>query len=194
MFYEKYKPHIEAMLFVSGDPVPAARLAAALDIDEENVHLLAASLKEELRRQNRGLALQEIAGGYQLCTRPDLAPFLERLGEIKEDKLSPSALETLSIIAFKQPITRQEIEQIRGVKIDRILLRLLDRDLIRETGRKQALGRPILYGTTEEFLKSFGLKSLKELPALPELSEADLELLPETETAPDSLEPTEKTQ
>lgn len=174
MFYEKFKPHIEAMLFIGGDPVPAARLAAALEIDEENVHLLVASLKEDLARANRGLTVQEVAGGYQLCTRTDLAPFIERLAEVREDKLSPSALETLSIIAFKQPITRQEIEQIRGVKVDRILLRLLERELIRETGRKQALGRPILYGTTDAFLKCFGLNSLRELPALPELSEADL--------------------
>lgn len=179
MFYEKLKPHIEAMLFIGGDPVPAARLAAALEIDEENVHLLVASLKEDLARANRGLTVQEVAGGYQLCTRPDLAPFIERLAEVREDKLSPSALETLSIIAFKQPITRQEIEQIRGVKVDRILLRLLERELIRETGRKQALGRPILYGTTDAFLKCFGLNSLRELPALPELSEADLP--PETD-------------
>lgn len=186
MFYEKFKPHIEAMLFIGGDPVAPARLAAALEIDEENVHLLVASLKEDLARAGRGLTVQEVAGGYQLCTRPDLAPFLERLGETREDKLSPSALETLSIIAFKQPITRQEIEQIRGVKVDRILARLLERELIRETGRKQALGRPILYGTTDAFLKCFGLKSLEALPALPELSEADLEPLADAQAQEDA--------
>lgn len=171
MFYTNLKGNLEALLFVNGDPLSLKRIAEILEVDQENVKLLLAQLIQDMNQQERGLTIIEVAGGYQLCTKPHLAGFLEKLVQIKENKLSIPALETLSIIAFKQPITKQEIEAIRGVRIDKVLANLLERNLIKELGRKEAIGRPIIYGTTEVFLKCFGLKSLEDLPELPELEE-----------------------
>ncbi len=171
MFYTNLKGNLEALLFVNGDPLSLKRIAEILEVDQENVKLLLAQLIQDMNQQERGLTIIEVAGGYQLCTKPHLAGFLEKLVQIKENKLSILALETLSIIAFKQPITKQEIEAIRGVRVDKVLANLLERNLIKELGRKEAIGRPIIYGTTEVFLKCFGLKSLEDLPELPELEE-----------------------
>ncbi|MBP8628938.1 MAG: SMC-Scp complex subunit ScpB [Negativicutes bacterium] len=171
MFYTNLKGNLEALLFVNGDPLSLKRIAEILEVDQENVKLLLAQLIQDMNQQERGLTIIEVAGGYQLCTKPHLAGFLEKLVQIKENKLSIPALETLSIIAFKQPITKQEIEAIRGVRVDKVLANLLERNLIKELGRKEAIGRPIIYGTTEVFLKCFGLKSLEDLPELPELEE-----------------------
>ena len=171
MFYTNLKGNLEALLFVNGDPLSLKRIAEILEVDQENVKLLLAQLIQDMNQQERGLTIIEVAGGYQLCTNPHLAGFLEKLVQIKENKLSIPALETLSIIAFKQPITKQEIEAIRGVRVDKVLANLLERNLIKELGRKEAIGRPIIYGTTEVFLKCFGLKSLEDLPELPELEE-----------------------
>ena len=171
MFYTNLKGILEALLFVNGDPLSLKRIAEILEVDQENVKLLLAQLIQDMNQQERGLTIIEVAGGYQLCTKPHLAGFLEKLVQIKENKLSIPALETLSIIAFKQPITKQEIEAIRGVRVDKVLANLLERNLIKELGRKEAIGRPIIYGTTEVFLKCFGLKSLEDLPELPELEE-----------------------
>ena len=171
MFYTNLKGNLEALLFVNGDPLSLKRIAEILEVDQENVKLLLAQLIQDMNQQERGLTIIEVAGGYQLCTKPHLAGFLEKLVQIKENKLSIPALETLSIIAFKQPITKQEIEAIRGVRVDKVLANLLERNLIKELGRKVAIGRPIIYGTTEVFLKCFGLKSLEDLPELPELEE-----------------------
>ena len=171
MFYTNLKGNLEALLFVNGDPLSLKRIAEILEVDQENVKLLLAQLIQDMNQQERGLTIIEVAGGYQLCTKPHLAGFLEKLVQIKENKLSIPALETLSIIAFKQPITKQEIEAIRGVRVDKVLANLLERNLIKELGRKEAIGRPIIYGTTEVFLKCFGLKSLEDLPELPESEE-----------------------
>lgn len=171
MFYTNLKGNLEALLFVNGDPLSLKRIAEILEVDQENVKLLLAQLIQDMNQQERGLTIIEVAGGYQLCTKPHLAGFLEKLVQIKENKLSIPALETLSIIVFKQPITKQEIEAIRGVRVDKVLANLLERNLIKELGRKEAIGRPIIYGTTEVFLKCFGLKSLEDLPELPELEE-----------------------
>lgn len=171
MFYTNLKGNLEALLFVNGDPLSLKRIAEILEVDQENVKLLLAQLIQDMNQQERGLTIIEVADGYQLCTKPHLAGFLEKLVQIKENKLSIPALETLSIIAFKQPITKQEIEAIRGVRVDKVLANLLERNLIKELGRKEAIGRPIIYGTTEVFLKCFGLKSLEDLPELPELEE-----------------------
>ncbi len=171
MFYTNLKGNLEALLFVNGDPLSLKRIAEILEVDQENVKLLLAQLIQDMNQQERGLTIIEVAGGYQLCTKHHLAGFLEKLVQIKENKLSIPALETLSIIAFKQPITKQEIEAIRGVRVDKVLANLLERNLIKELGRKEAIGRPIIYGTTEVFLKCFGLKSLEDLPELPELEE-----------------------
>ncbi|MCX7779844.1 MAG: SMC-Scp complex subunit ScpB [Negativicutes bacterium] len=166
MFYRHLKGHIEALLFASGEPLALNQISDILEVPAEQLVLLLAEMKEDLADPMRGLTIVEVAGGYQLCTKPELAATLEKLDRPSDAKLSPASLETLAIIAFKQPITRQEIESIRGVKVDRVLGTLLERRLIREQGRKEAIGRPILYGTTEEFLKCFGLNSLKDLPEL----------------------------
>ena len=110
----------------------------------------------------------QVAGGWQMCAKPELAPVVEKLAVHQDAKLSPAALETLSIIAFKQPVTRQDVELIRGVQSDGVINTLVERRLIKEVGRKDSIGRPILFGTTEEFLACFGLTSLAELPPLPE--------------------------
>ncbi len=179
MFYRHLKSHIEALLFANGNPVAADKLAQILEIDTENVAALAAELKQDMAGEGRGLTIIEVAGGYQLCTKPELAPIIERLVEIQEARVSLAAMETLAIIAFKQPVTKQEIEHIRGVKVDGVVATLVDRGLIKEVGRKEAIGRPILYGTTDDFLKAFGINSLDDLPDLAELlnvetPEADL--------------------
>lgn len=166
MFYDHYLGPLEALLFASGDPLSADKIAQILQIDLTNVADLIYKLQQDMAREQRGLAIVEVAGGYQLCTKPELLEVIEQLGGNRESRLSTAAMETLAIIAFKQPITRQEIEQIRGVKVDRVIATLLERKLIQEMGRKEALGRPILYGTTDTFLQCFGLRHLGELPDL----------------------------
>lgn len=169
MFYSHLKGHVEALLFASGEPLPVAKMAAILNVEPDNIIRLLEQLKEDYSDENRGLTLVEVAGGYQLCTKPELSEFVGKLAHIREAKLSAAALETVAVIAFKQPITKQEIEMIRGVKVDKPLATLIDRGLVKEIGRKETIGRPILYGTTEEFLQCFGLKSLADLPPLADL-------------------------
>ena len=169
MFYAHLKSHLEALLFASGEPVSAAKLAALLEISQENLDLLAAQLNDDMSGFERGLTIVRVAEGYQLCTKPELMDTVSKLAHVQDQRLSAAALETLSIIAFKQPITKQEIELIRGVKVDRVIANLTERQLIRELGRKETIGRPIIYGTTADFLKCLGLNSLKDLPPLTEL-------------------------
>lgn len=161
----------EAILFASGEPVADQQLMELLQVDELNLRELADSLSQELEERKSGLQLRQVAGGWQLVTRPECFSYVEKLTQVMSRKLSPAAMETLAIIAFKQPITKQEIEHIRGVRIERVLARLLELELICETGRKAVIGRPILYGTTPDFLKCVGLKDLGDLPALPEAAE-----------------------
>lgn len=166
MFYRHLTSHIEAVLFAWGEPISLEKLAAVVEIPPEQLKLLLAELMDNMADPARGLTIVEVAGGYQMCTKPELAEIIERLNDANETRLSPAAMETLAIIAFKQPITRQEIENIRGVKIDRVINTLTERRLIKEQGRKEAVGRPILYGTTAEFLQCFGLRCLKDLPSM----------------------------
>lgn len=166
MFLNDMKKPLEAVLFASGEPVSEKQLCEILEVDEESLHELLDALDSDL--ETHGIMLQETAGGWQLVTRPEWFAYVEKLAEAADRKLSRAAMETLSIIAFKQPITKQEIEKIRGVKVERVLAQLVARELVTEVGRKNVIGRPFLYGTTETFLHSFGLKSLDELPALPE--------------------------
>jgi segregation and condensation protein B len=167
------KAMIEALLFVSHDPLSLDRLVAVLgDVSKTDVRHALHALCEDCDRQGRGLQLVERAGGFQLVTRQDYAPWIRRLDKTKSPgKLSRSALETLAIIAYKQPLVRAEIEDIRRVETAGVLRTLLERKLIRIVGRKEVPGRPILYGTTKQFLEQFGLKDLSELPPLREISE-----------------------
>ena len=159
---------LEAVLFAAGDPLSLPEIADILELDENKTRGLLSELENELKTKNSGIILQSVAGGYQLLTRPEFFYAVKKLAQVKEKKLSTPTMETLSIIAFKQPITKQEIENIRGVRIERALAKLLEINLIEEKGRKEILGHPILYGTTDVFLRTFGLKSLEDLPNLPE--------------------------
>jgi segregation and condensation protein B len=164
--YKTLKSIIEGLLFLSGDEGLSARQIA--EITEQRPDLATRALeelKDDYISQERGLQVVQIAGNYRLATLPDHAPYFERLAySPSRSSLSQAALETLAIVAYRQPITRVEIEEIRGVKSERAIHTLNNKDLIHEVGRAEAVGRPILYGTTKSFLDSFGLASLKELP------------------------------
>lgn len=169
MFYSHFKKHIEALLFASGNPITAKKIAQLIEVPEEHIKLLIDELMSEMADEGRGLMIVKVAAGYQLCTKPELSLIVKKLAQVQDAKLSLAAMETLSIIAFKQPITKLEIENIRGVKVDKVLAKLVERQMVKEMGRKEAIGRPIIYGTTDEFLKSFGLNGLQDLPPLVDL-------------------------
>jgi len=155
---------LEALLFSSGEPLSAERLAEITRVDVEQVRRVLMEYAEELADDARGILLVEVAGGYALRTKPSLAEYVGRLELPRVAPLSNAALETLAIIAYKQPVTRAEIEEIRGVRCDAALATLLARRLVREAGRKDAPGRPFLYVTTRQFLEYFGLRDLADLP------------------------------
>jgi segregation and condensation protein B len=183
------KSVIEGLLFASGDEgLDAKQLAEVLELDPLLASDLVLELRDELKRTGRGIQIVEVAGAFQLTTLAEHAPYFERLAySPSRSSLSQAALETLSIIAYKQPITRVEIEEIRGVKSDRALHTLGGKDLIEETGRAEAVGRPILYGTTKQFLDYFGLSSLRELPESSSLH-GDFDLEEETKMLFDKLD------
>ena len=157
---------IEAILFLHEDPVKAEKMGEVMALSREEVEELLREMQRDFLNGGRGLQIYETAGGYCLGTLPELAPYLEKLfGEELSPNLTSASLETLAIIAYKQPVTRLEIESIRGVKCDHVLENLLKRKLIRVSGRREGLGRPLIYCTTIDFLKYFGLKDLEELPA-----------------------------
>lgn len=174
---------LEALLFVSPEPVPVSRLAAAIGtVSKAEVEQALKRLEEDLAQEGRGIQLVKLAGGYRLVTKAEYAPWLKRLDKAKAaQKLSRSALESLAIIAYKQPLVRAEIEEIRGVETSGVLRTLLERKLVRIVGRKEVPGRPIMYGTTKFFLEHFGLQDITQLPPLrefKELGEAEQALLP----------------
>lgn len=165
-----------ALLFVSDRPVSAVRLSEALgDMDSDIVANLLEELKAELNgREELPYELHEIAGGYQLATKPVFAPYIRRFLQVKKSgRLSKALLETLAVIAYKQPVTRAEVEAIRGVSVSYAFDQLQEKRLIKISGIAELPGRPKLYRTTDEFLVSFGLKSIKELPSLDELRVLD---------------------
>lgn len=157
----------EAVLFAGGEPVSPEQLQGILGISSEDVQKLAEDYGKKLDEANSGLQLRQVAGGWQLTTRACYFPYVAKLSEERDKKLSQAAMETLSIVAFKQPITKQEIEHIRGVRIEKVMAKLMEMELIRELGRRDTIGRPILYGTTDTFLQCFGLNDLGDLPELP---------------------------
>jgi segregation and condensation protein B len=157
---------LEAVLFAAGEPLKVTDLAKALVCDPGDVVELLPALQNLLDEQRRGLQLIQIAGGWQLATRPEYAENVARLLNSGPSKLSRAALETLAIVAYRQPVTQAEIEAVRGVHVGGILKSLVDKRLVVEVGRKAALGRPILYATTPEFLHYFAISDLAELPPL----------------------------
>lgn len=162
---------IEALLFASEVPLSAGELARAdPDLDEEVVERLIGALRAEYERDGHAFDIYEIAGGYQLLTRPEFGPMLDRFHAVPvSPRLSTPALETLAIIAYRQPVGRAEIEEIRGVGAGGVLRTLQERGLVDVVGRADTLGRPLLYGTTQMFLSHFGFRSLADLPRPEEL-------------------------
>ncbi len=159
---------IEAILFVTGEPVTVSDLARALETTPEDMDNVLENMENDMRQERRGLMLKRFGQHVQLTTRAELAPFVERLLQpVQKQSLSQSALETLAVIAYRQPVTKLDIEAVRGVKCDYSVQSLLNKGLITDLGRKEVVGRPILYGTTDAFLSHFGLRSLDELPAPP---------------------------
>ncbi len=170
------KAVIEAFLFVAGFPVSLDKLADLTEADKADIKEVIAGLTQEYSRPGRGIRLLEVAGGYQFRSDPALAPWLRRLQKERVQRLSAAALETLAIIAYRQPVTRAEIEYLRGVDSGGVLKTLLERHLLRILGKKDIPGRPLLYGTSRYFLELFGLKDLNDLPTLKEFSALDPEL------------------
>jgi len=178
------KKIIEALLFVSDKPVSIDTLKEVIvNIEPTEIRAVIEELNAEYASGGRSFQIKEIAGGFQMLTDPVYSKWISELYKKPADKLRGPALETLAIIAYRQPVTRSEIEVIRGVNVDGVLHTLEERCLIRTRGRVDAPGRPILYGTTNEFLQHFGLSSLDELPKLKEFQEKDLDFVREAEKA-----------
>lgn len=164
------KGRIEAILFVAGEAVSIRDLARALQTDEKEIRQELKALRDDYDYAQRGVILKRFGDKVQLATRPMYAgDVLRMLQPVQQQSLTQAAMETLAVVAYKQPVTRAEVEQIRGVKCDYSLQSLINKGLIREAGRKDTIGRPILYCTTDEFLSHFGLEGLEGLPPLPEI-------------------------
>jgi segregation and condensation protein B len=171
---ERLKAVLESLLYAAGEPVSLARLAAVLDpVPKEAIRKALADLKAGFYREGRGVMLEEVAGGYQFRTPREHALYVRKLLSARPPRLSRPMMETVAIIAYRQPITRPEIEQLRGVDSGAVLESLTERRLIKIAGRKEAPGRPMMYATTSEFLQTFGLKDLDSLPDLSELREVE---------------------
>ena len=161
------KNAIESILFVAGDAVELSTLCGALDIDKKTLRGVLDEMAAEKKAAGAGVLLTRVDSKVQLCSNGDYAPYIDKaLQPVKKSRLSQSLLETLAIIAYKQPITRIEIEQIRGVRCNYSIAMLVERGLVQRSGRKKTLGNPMLYTTTDEFLRHFGIAALKNLPEL----------------------------
>lgn len=172
MDIREIKSIIESLLFTWGDPLNIKDISKILSISERELTFIIKDMIDEFNYNRRGIEIIKIKNSYQLSTRPEHYGWIKKLNPINDKKnLSTAALETLSIIAYKQPVIKSDIEYIRGVKSDRVIETLIQRNLIKEIGRLEKTGRPILYGTTGEFLRAFGLQNLKELPHIKELEE-----------------------
>ncbi|HAI86579.1 MAG TPA: SMC-Scp complex subunit ScpB [Firmicutes bacterium] len=160
---------IEAILFAASFPLAAKDLAAAIEVDEDTVAKLLREIRDRHSVKQSGVALRDVDGSFILMSKPEYAPFVENLSARQRPQpLSPASLETLSIVAYRQPVTRGEVDRIRGVSSDSSIATLTERGLICEVGRRNSVGRPVLYGTTDQFLIYLGLSSLSDLPPLPE--------------------------
>ncbi len=164
------KSAIESMMFVWGEPLDIKDMAEVFNVDKKEIYECCIQLREEYEKENRGIVIREVNKSFQFVTRAENIDYIERLcTPANQKKLSQSALEVLAIIAYRQPVTKGEIEAVRGIKCDRVIEGLSRKKLVTEVGRADTVGRPILYGTTDEFLKQFGFSSLKELPDIKDL-------------------------
>ena len=165
---------IEAILFAAGESVPAARLSLILDTDESEIYRIAAELAEKYEREQRGMRVLRLGDRLQMCSAPDYAPFIAKtLEQRRPPMLSQSALETMAIVAYFQPVTRAYVEQLRGVDSSYSISSLADKGLIEPCGRLDVPGRPTLFRTTDVFLRTMGISALDELPPLPEISSSE---------------------
>lgn len=168
---DKRKGILEAILFTMGESVPLNRLAQVMEMEEEELYQILTQMKEDYRQDSRGITLIELEDAWQICTKIETYDYVRKLvSQPKKRSLTDVMLETLSIIAYKQPVTKQEIEAIRGVKCDFAVNKLVEYNLVKELGRKNTIGRPIVFGTTEEFLRCFGVSSIDELPDIDEVT------------------------
>jgi segregation and condensation protein B len=172
---QQLKSALEALLFVSGNPLSMDKLKGIFDeATAGQIDMQLAVLRQEYDDRNAGIMLAEVAGGYQLATRPEHFGWIRKFKAVKvSTKLSKPALETLAIVAYKQPITRTEVEAVRGVNIGGIMRNLMERRLVKIVGKKDVPGKPMMYGTTQDFLQYFGLKDLSSLPTLKEFQELE---------------------
>ena len=165
------KSAFESLMFVWGEPLDVKTAAELFNISNKEAYDYFSELKEEYDREGRGIRIREINKNFQLVTSSENVEYIERLcTPVREKRLSQQALEVLAIVAYRQPVTKGEIEAIRGIRCDRVLEGLMKRDLVQEAGRSSAIGRPILYGTTDAFLKHFGFQNLKELPDIEDIA------------------------
>ena len=182
MEQKSYKSIIEAILFTMGKSVDLEKIAAAIELENDETKRYIEELAEEYRENERGMQIMELDGAYQMCTSQNTYEYLIRIAkQPKKHVLTDVLLETLSIIAYKQPVTKAEIEKIRGVSCDHSVSKLVEYNLVEELGRLDAPGRPMLFGTTEEFLRSFGIHSLEELPEMSPLQIEDFKQEAEAE-------------
>ena len=165
---------VEAVLFASGEPVPVARLSLVLGVAEEELLSASAELADRYEKEQRGMRILRLGEKLQMCSAPEYAPVITRaLEQRKPAMLSQSALETLSVVAYFQPVTRAYIDQVRGVDSSYTVSSLIDRGLIEECGRLEVPGRPTLFRTTDVFLRTMGIETLEQLPPLPDMTQSD---------------------
>ncbi len=184
---QELKTALESLFFIAGNPLSLDRLKGIFEEEAglEQIEAQIAALRQEYEDRRAGIMLVEVAGGYQLATRPECAPWIRKFKAVKiSTKLSKPALETLAIVAYRQPITRTEVETIRGVNIGGIMRNLMERRLVKIVGKKDVPGKPMMYGTTLDFLQYFGLKDLSSLPTLKEFQELEageeiMEMIPQ---------------
>ncbi|MGC9519298.1 MAG: SMC-Scp complex subunit ScpB [Desulfuromonadaceae bacterium] len=184
MQISELKARLEALLFSSDTALSMQKLEEILEVEIEPLRVALQQLQHECQQEGRGVVLQEIAGGFQFRTRPEYAPWVMRLRRTRHMNLSRAATETLAIIAYRQPVTRAGIEELRGVDSGGIVRTLLEKDLVRVAGKKDAPGRPLVYATSARFLEVFGLNSLKDLPTLRDLKTDELEFEPQIDFDP----------
>ena len=164
------KSGIESLMFIWGEPLSVKDIADVFNIEKKEAYECCRELMEEYEQEGRGIVIREVNKAFQFTTRAENLPYIERLcTPVRHRRLSQSALETLAIVAYRQPVTKGEIESIRGIRCDRVMEGLIRKGLVKDVGRSEAVGRPILYGTTDEFLKQFGFENIKELPDIQDI-------------------------
>lgn len=166
LYKNENKGILEALLFVAIEPLSIERLTQITEMKEETVKELLKEIQEDYTAPHKGLVIEEVGGGYRIVTRPEYMIYVEKLYKPQVNPLSQAALETLAIIAYKHPVTKAEIEAIRGVKADSVMATLLERGLVEDAGKKDAPGKPVLYGVTKKFLCYLGFNELSQLPQI----------------------------